>query len=206
MSDPPGVPTFREFSSTKHVDVLVADWRAVLPPEVTAPEQEKRLYAQAWDSYLEGDYAFGVWCWFECDRLTNAFNGSVKEVTAVLGLGHYLGFSHRRAIAERVPLDRVYRPRKGDMSTPRPDAVVLASYQLMCVYAVRAQAGDAKSKALLEIAVGELEERRRADPFVKHYETFRRLLDRPASPSGPAAPAAVAPPAEPPAGRRRKAG
>jgi hypothetical protein len=197
MPDPSAVPKFREFSPTKKVDVLVADWRAALPPELKAEDQEQRLYSQVWETYLEGDYAFGVWCWFECDRLTNAFNGSVKEVTRVVGAGKYLGFSHRRAISEKVPMDRVYRPRKGDMSTPRPDAVVVASYQLMCVYAVRAQSGDAKSKALLEIAVGELEERRRADPFVKHFETFRRLLDRSPIPGSPSAPGAGAEAAAP---------
>ena len=179
------------------VDVMVSDWRAELLPELSAEEQERRLYSQAWEAYLEGDFGFGLWCWFECDRLTNAFKGSVREVTRVLGPGKYLGFSHRRAIAEKVPIERVYRPRKGDMSTPRPDAYVLPAYQLLCVYAVRAHSGDAKAKALLEIALGELDERRRADPFTPHFETFRRLLEGPITPE--AAPGSVpAPPRSPP--------
>lgn len=181
------------------VDALLSDWRAELLPELAPEERERRLYDRAWSAYLEGDFGFGLWCWFECDRLTNALRGGVRDVTRVLGSGRYLGFSHRRAIAERVPLDRVYRPRKGDMSTPRTDAFVLPAYQVLCVYAVRAKAGDAKSRALLDIALGELEERRRADPFTPHFETFRRLLDRPeatgTSPPYPPTPAPGAVPA-----------
>jgi hypothetical protein len=178
MAEPVAVPGFRVFSPTKRVDLLLADWKAELGPELGAEELERQLYGRALAEYLGGDYGFGLWCWFECDRLTNAFDGRVAEVTRVLGEGHYLGFSHRRAVCEKVPLDRVYRPRKGDMSTPRPEAIVLAQYQLLCLYATQAAAGDPKSKAQLEIALGELEERRRADPFVRHFETFRRLLDR----------------------------
>ena len=195
MADAPDVPEFRQISPTMRVDALLSDWRAELLPELSAEEKERRLYERAWSSYLDGDFGFGLWCWLECDRLTNAFKGSVREVTRVLGAGHYLGFSHRRAIAAQVPLDRVYRPRKGDMSTPRTDAFVLPAYQVLCVYAVRAKEGDAKSRALLEIALGELEERRRADPFIPHFETFRRLLERPASgsPSPPPPSSAASP-------------
>ncbi len=178
MTEPVEVPPFRVFSPTKRVDVLVADWRAALPPEKGAEEKERSIYASALAEYLEGDYAFGAWCWHECDRLTNAFGGRVAEVTRVVGAGRYLGFSHRRAIAEKVPLGRVYRPRKGDMSTPRPEAVVLPAYQMLCVYAVRAESGDTRSKAELGIALTELEERRRTDPYIPHFETFRRLLER----------------------------
>jgi len=178
MAEPVGVPEFRVFSPTKRVDVLLADWKAELAPERTAEALERELYQRALSEYVQGDYGFGLWCWFECDRLTNAFNGRVAEVTRILGEGQYVGFSHRKAICEKVPLERVYRPRKGDMSTPRPEAVVLAQYQLLCLYATQAAAGDPKAKAQLEIAVGELEERRRADPFVRHFETFRRLLER----------------------------
>lgn len=160
------------------VDALLSDWKANLPVELSPEEREQRLYGVAWDAYLEGDYGFGLWCWHECDRLTNAMNGAVREVTRVLGQGRYLGFSHRRAIAERVPLERVYRPRKGDMSTPRPEAIVLPNYQLLCVYLVKAAAGDRKAQAQFEIGLGELEERRRADPYLRHFETFRSLFDR----------------------------
>ncbi|MCI4320808.1 MAG: hypothetical protein L3K05_00665, partial [Thermoplasmata archaeon] len=105
--------------------------------------------------------------------------------------------------------DKVYRPRKGDMSTPRTDAYVLPQYQLLCVYLVKAQDGDPRSKALLEISLGEVEERRRADKFFPHFETFRRLLERPAVPQSPAAPPAPPPtPIEPaekkPRARRTK--
>ena len=169
------------------VDALLSDWKAEIPPEVPAEERERRLYAKVWEAYLTGDYGFGLWCWFESDRLTNAFNGSVREVTRVVGPGRYLGHSHRRAIAERVPLERVYRPRKGDMSTPRTDALILPSYQLLGAYLVRGAGGDPKAKAQLEIALGELEERRRADPYLKHFETFRTLFERSlARPSAPA--------------------
>ncbi|MCI4349023.1 MAG: hypothetical protein L3J93_02230 [Thermoplasmata archaeon] len=178
MPDPVPVPEFRGFSPTKRVDIFVADWKVELAPDNPPEAVERMVYERALHEYQEGDYAFGVWCWFECDRLTNAFRGRIAEVSRVLGEGHYLGFSHRRAIAEKVPLDRVYRPRKGDMSTPRPEAVVLASYQLLCVYAERAEGGDPKAKAQLEIALGELEERRRTDPFTPHFETFRRLMER----------------------------
>ncbi|MCI4330828.1 MAG: hypothetical protein L3K19_03135 [Thermoplasmata archaeon] len=197
MTEPAPVPTFRELSPTMRVDVLIADWRAALLPELSAEEQEANLYGQAWEAYLEGDYGFGLWCWREVDRLTNSFQGKVGEVTRVVGQGRYLGFSHRKAIAAKIPIDKVYRPRKGDMSTPRTDAIVLAQYQLLCVYAVRAREGDAKSKALYEIALGELEERRRADPFIRHFDTFRRLLERPTGPSEAVAPVVVpdAPPA-----------
>jgi hypothetical protein len=202
VTDPPEVPLYREMSPTMRVDVMVSDWRAELLPELSAEEKERRLYEQAWSAYLEGDFGFGLWCWFECDRLTNAFKGSVREVTRVLGSGKYLGFSHRKALAQKVPLERVYRPRKGDMSTPRPDAFVLPTYQLLCAYAVRAKGGDAKAQALLDIALGELEERRRADPFSSHFDTFRRLLDRPLTPANtPPAPAPTpgtpAPPSAP---------
>lgn len=178
MADPPEVPVFRELSPSMRVDALLSDWKAGLPPELSPEEREQRLYAQAWEAYLAGDFGFGLWCWHECDRLTNALGGSVREVTRVLGAGRYLGFSHRRALAERVPIERVYRPRKGDMSTPRPDAIVLPNYQLLCVYLVRAASGDRKAQAQFEIALGELEERRRADPYLRHFETFRSLLDR----------------------------
>jgi len=178
MADTAEVPEFRDLSPSMRVDALVSDWRANLPPELSQEEKEQRLYGQAWEAYLAGDYGFGLWCWYECDRLTNALGGSVREVTRVLGAGHYLGFSHRRALAEKVPIERIYRPRKGDMSTPRPDAIVLPSYQLLCVYLVHAATGDRKAQAQFEIGLGELEERRRADPYLKHFETFRSLLER----------------------------
>ncbi len=205
MAEALAVPEFRVFSPTKRVDVLVADWKAELAdlPELSREEAERRLYGRAVEAYAEGDYAFGAWCWFECDRLTNAFGGRVAEVTRVLGEGRYLGFSHRRAIADRVPMERVYRPRKGDMSTPRPEAVVLPAYQLLCVYALRAENGEAASRAQLGIALTELEERRRADPYTRHFETFRQLLERSKSARRPVAappagaPEAAAPPAAP---------
>lgn len=160
------------------VDVMVADWKASLAPELPAEERERDLYGRAWEFYQEGDHGFGLWCWHECDRLTNNLGGSIREVTRILGPGRYLGFSHRKVLALEVPIERIYRPRKGDMSTPRPDAFVLAHYQVLCVYLAQASAGDPKAKALLEIALGELEDRRRADPFLKHFETFRDLLAR----------------------------
>jgi hypothetical protein len=187
VADPSAVPAFKEFSSTNRIDIRVGDWRAELLPEWSKEEKERVLYDKAWTAYQEGDFGFGLWCWFECDRLTNALGGSVREVTRVLGEGRYFGYSHRRAVAERVPMEKVYRPRKGDMSTPRPDATVLAVYQLLCVYAVRARSGDTRAKAELSIALMEHDERRRADPFFRHFETFQRLLDRPA-PGGPAPP------------------
>jgi hypothetical protein len=198
MAEPGGVPTFKTFSPTMRVDVLVSDWRSELDPTLPEEAKETALYGRAWETYQEGDFGFGLWLWHESDRLQNAFNGSVREVTRVVGPGKFFGFSHRRAVAEKVPLEKVYRPRKGDMSTPRTDAYILPQYQLLCVYLVKARDGDARSKALLEISLGELEERRRADRFIPHFETFRRLLERPASPPGEtpaAAPAADAPPA-----------
>lgn len=184
MTDPAAVPTFRSFSATMRVDALLSDWRAELDPELPTEEKERALYAQAFDAYAEGDYGFGLWCWHECDRLSNAFTGRLGAVAKVLGPGRYFGFTHRRAVAERVPMERVYRPRKGDMSTPRTDAIILPGYQLLCAYLVRAHAGDPKAKAQLEIALGEQEDRRRADPYYAHFETFRRLLERPAAPAG----------------------
>jgi len=77
------------------------------------------------------------------------------------------------------------------MSTPRTDAFVLPHYQVLCVYLVRASTGDPKAKATLEIALGELEDQRRTDPFLKHFETFRDLLAR-TSASAPAASSAAA--------------
>jgi hypothetical protein len=194
MADPAPVPPQKAFSASMRVDALLSDWRAEILPEVGSEEQERRVYESAWQAYLEGDYGFGLWCWFECDRLTNAFNGAVREVTRILGPGHYLGFSHRKALAVAVPMERVYRPRKGDMSTPRTDAIILPQYQLLCAYLVKAQGGDPKSKAQLEIALGESEDRRRADPFMKHFETFRRLLERPPAPTPPATPPPAAAP------------
>jgi hypothetical protein len=209
MAEPAPVPTKKAFSSSMRVDAWLSDWRAGLAPELGSEDRERTLYASAWEAYLEGDYGFALWCWFECDRLTNAFNGAVREVTRVLGPGHYFGFSHRKAVAEAVPVERVYRPRKGDMSTPRTDAIILPHYQALCVYLVRARSGDPKSQAQLEIALGELEDRRRADPFLKHFETFRRLLERPTTPlpeptaAGAAPPTTAPPPTNPPAPRRR---
>jgi hypothetical protein len=207
MPDPSAVPARKEFSPTMRVDVLVGDWRSEPDPATPSETKERALYEHAWAAYQEGDYGFGLWCWFECDRLTNAFNGSVREVTRVLGEGRYLGFSHRRAIAEQVPIEKVYRPRKGDMSTPRPDAIVLAVYQLLSVYALRAQQGDPKAKAELAIALLEHDERRRTDPFFRHFETFQRLLERSASAAGarPEPPAASAPATAPTTGNRAAA-
>lgn len=173
---PPAPVVFKSISATMRVDALVSDWRAEIPPELSKEERERQLYDRVWAAYEEGDYGFGLWCWHECDRLTNALGGSVREATKVLGQGKYLGFSHRRALAAKVPPELIYRPRKGDMSTPRPDAFVLPHYQVLCVYAVRAEGGDRKAKAQLEIALGELEDRRRTDPYLTHFETFRRLL------------------------------
>ena len=180
------------------VDVLISDWRAGLEPERSEEEKEHELYGRAWEAYLEGDFGFGLWCWHECDRLTNNLNGNVREVTRILGPGRYFGFSHRRAVAEAVPVDRIYRPRKGDMSTPRPDAFVLPHYIVLCVYLVKAMSGDPKSKAQLEIALLELEERRRADPFLRHFVTFRDLLTRTSRAPEAAAPASPPAPSEPP--------
>lgn len=178
------------------VDLLVSDWKAALDPELSDEERERELYGKAWDAFREGDYGFGLWCWHECDRLTNNLNGNIREVTRILGPGHYFGFSLRRAVAQAVPVDRIYRPRKGDMSTPRTDAFVLPHYQVLCVYLIRAATGDARAKATLEIALGELEDQRRADPFLKHFETFRDLLART---SGSAAPTGSATATNPPA-------
>jgi hypothetical protein len=192
---PVEAPAQKEFSPTMRVDVLVSDWKAGLAPELPEEERERRLYEQAWEAYLAGDYGFGLWCWHECDRLTNNMNGNIREVTRVLGPGRYFGFTHRRAVATAVPIERIYRPRKGDMSTPRTDAFVLPHYQVLCVYLAHASAGDVKAKALLEIALSELEDRRRADPFLRHFETFRDLMSRGV---GSAEGAAVGPPAPPP--------
>ena len=182
------VPEYKRFSPSMRVDALVGDWKAALPLELAPEQQEAQLYEQAWQTYLEGDYGFGLWCWREIDRLTNSLGGSVKEVTQVLGPGHYFGFSHRKAVAEKVPLDQIYRPRKGDMSTPRPEAIVLANYQLLCIYLVRALEGDSKAKALYDIALLDLEDRRRTDPYLKFYETFRDLLKRAAADPEPRPP------------------
>jgi hypothetical protein len=213
VAAPLEVPPQKEFSPTMRVDVLISDWKAGLLPELPEEERERRLYQQAWEAYLAGDYGFGLWCWHECDRLTNNLNGNIREVTRVLGPGRYFGFSHRRAVATGVPIERIYRPRKGDMSTPRTDAFVLPHYQVLCVYLAHAKAGDAKAKALLEIALGELEDRRRADPFLRHFETFQELMNRGAGSSGGAMPATAAPsPPAPPAkegaapARRRRRG
>ncbi len=190
------------------VDVLVSDWRAALVPELPQEERERALYEQAWEAYREGDYGFGLWCWHECDRLTNNLNGNIREVTRILGPGRYFGFSHRKAVALAVPIERIYRPRKGDMSTPRTDAFVLPHYQVLCVYLAHAEAGEARAKALLEIALGEIEDRRRADPFLRHFETFRDLYRRTsAAASGTPTPAPAgagrAAEKEPPARPRR---
>ncbi len=186
MPDPSAVPPRTAFSPSMRVDVLISDWKAGLPPEVPEEERERRLYGQAWEAYQEGDHGFGLWCWHECDRLTNNLNGNVREVTRVVGAGRYFGFSHRKVVALEVPIDRIYRPRKGDMSTPRPDAFVLPHYQVLCVYFAQASAGDPRAKALLEIALGELEDRRRADPFLRHFETFRDLWQRTGAPASTA--------------------
>jgi hypothetical protein len=187
-----GVPPMKEFSPSMRTDLLIADWRAALLPELSVEEKERRLYGAAWEAYVDGDYGFGLWCWHECDRLSNNLNGNVREVIRILGPGRYFGFSHRRAVASAVPIERIYRPRKGDMSTPRPDAFVLAHYQVLCVYLVKAEGGDPKAKALLEISLGELEDLRRNDAFLKHFETFRDLLARTGgtsvAPSTPPAP------------------
>jgi len=189
------VPPLKEFSPSMRVDLLVSDWKAGVNPELPEEERERTLYGQVWDAYHEGDYGFGLWCWHECDRLTNNLGGNIREVTRILGPGRYFGFSHRRAIAEALPVERVYRPRKGDMSTPRPDAFVLPHYQVLCVYLVKAASGDPRAKATLEIALGELEDQRRADPFLRHFETFRDLLARTSAASPDATPVSVAVPA-----------
>jgi hypothetical protein len=187
----------KEFSPSMRVDVLISDMRASLDPDLSEEQKEHELYGLAWEAYRDGDYGFGLWLWHECDRLTNNLNGNIREVTRILGPGRYFGFSHRKAVASWVPIDRIYRPRKGDMSTPRTDAFVLPHYQVLCVYLVNSLSGDPKAKAQLEIALMELEERRRADPFLKHFETFRDLLTR--TSNAAAAPAPAAAPAAPPA-------
>ncbi len=187
MSTVTPVPPFKTFSSTMRVDALVGDWRAGLPPELPAEAREARLYERVWEEYLGGDYGFGLWCWRETDRLTLSFGGNLREVTVVLGPGRYFGFSHRQAVAARVPLERIYRPRKGDMSTPRPEAIVLPGYQLLCAYLSRAKQGDPRAKAQYEIALLDLEDRRRTDPYLRFFETYRTLVTRETT-SGAAAP------------------
>jgi len=202
MPTPPEVPAMKEFSPSMRVDLLISDWKATANPELPEEERERELYGQAWDAYQAGDYGFGLWCWHECDRLTINLGGNIREVTRILGPGRYFGFSHRKAVAEAVPVDRVYRPRKGDMSTPRTDAFVLPHYQVLCVYLVRAATGDARARATLEIALGELEDQRRADPYLRHFETFRDLLARTSgavavpAPPGPAASPSTGAPAK----------
>jgi hypothetical protein len=198
VASPPPVPDFKSISATMRVDAMISDWRAELDPEFTSEQKERALYERVWKTYLDGDFGFGLWCWHECDRLTNAFGGSVREATRVLGPGHYLGFTHRRAIAERVPVELLYRPRKGDMSTPRPEAFVLPHYQVLCVYAVRAEKGDRKARAQLEIALGELEYQRRTDAYLTHFETFRQLLERQRQRNGAALPSGPETPPSPP--------
>ena len=160
------------------VDLLIADWRAGLDPDLSVEEKERALYDAAWAAYEEGDYGFGLWLWHECDRLANNLGGNLREVNRILGPGRYFGFSHRKAVAAAIPIERIYRPRKGDMSTPRTDAYVLPHYQVLCVYLVQAAAGHRTAKALLEIALGELEDLRRNDPFLRHFETFRDIWNR----------------------------
>lgn len=189
-----GVPEFRMMSPTQRVDLLISDWRAEMLPEWPPQEKVRRLYDRAWTAYEEGDYGFGLWCWHECDRLTIALQGNIREANRLLGPGRYFGFSHRRAVAERVPFDRIYRPRKGDMSRPRPDAFVLPHYQVLCVHALRAATGDPTAKAQYEIAVGELEDIRRADPYLRFFDTFRDLLARTAN--APPVSSPTIPPAE----------
>ena len=203
MPGAPDVPVLKEFSPSMRVDVLISDWKAALDPELPEEERERSLYGRAWEAYRDGDYGFGLWCWHECDRLTNALAHNLREVTRVLGPGRYFGFSHRKAVAGQVPVERIYRPRKGDMSTPRTDAFVLPHYQVLCVYLVRASTGDPKAKAQLEIALGELEDRRRADPFLRYFETFRELLQRSDAEGAPTP--APAPAADAPAPKRRRA-
>jgi hypothetical protein len=205
MAAPPGVPVMREFSPSMRTDLMIADWRAALSPELSVEEKERQLYGSAWEAYLEGDYGFALWLWHECDRLTNNLNGNVREVTRILGPGRYFGFSHRRAVATAVPIERIYRPRKGDMSTPRTDAYVLPHYQVLCVYLVKAEAGDTKAKALLEISLGELEDLRRNDAFLKHFETFRDLVNRTKAAGMVPAPPSAAPPPDAPAPKPRRA-
>jgi hypothetical protein len=177
------------------VDVMMSDWRAGLPPEASVEEKERRLYGSAWEAYQDGDFGFGLWCWHECDRLSNNLNGNIREVTRILGPGRFFGFSHRKAVASAIPIERIYRPRKGDMSTPRTDAYVLPHYQVLCVYFANADQGDPKAKALLEISLGELEDLRRNDAFLKHFESFRDLWNRTKNAAvAPAAAPAVAPP------------
>ncbi len=197
MAPGPEVPEQKEFSPTMRVDVLISDWKAALSPELPEEDRERELYGKGWEAYLAGDYGFGLWCWHECDRLTNNLSGNIREVTRVVGPGRYFGFSHRRVVALAVPIERIYRPRKGDMSTPRTDAFVLPHYQVLCVYLAHAQSGDVKAKALLEIALGELEDRRRADPFLRHFETFRDLYARTtaAATGAPSGPSSAPPPA-----------
>src|SRR5271170_4574251 len=186
-----GPPPRKDFSPSMRTDLMIADFRAAIPPELSVEEKERQLYGSAWEAYMEGDYGFALWLWHECDRLTNNLNGNVREVTRILGPGRYFGFSHRKAIASAVPIERIYRPRKGDMSTPRTDAYVLPHYQVLCVYLAKAEGGDPKAKALLEISLGELEDLRRNDAFLKHFETFRDLWNRtkngPATPPAPSA-------------------
>lgn len=201
------VPPFRAISPSMRVDLLISDWRAELLPEWSAEEKERRLYARAWEAYRGGDYGFGLWCWHECDRLTVAFQGNIRETNRVLGAGHYFGFSHRRAVAERVPVERIYRPRKGDMSRPRPDAFSLPHYQVLCIQALRASGGEPVAKAQYEIALGELEEIRRADPYLRFFDTFRDLLARTAnaaSSEGPPPPKEGSTPPKKSAGRPKR--
>ena len=181
------------------VDLLIADWRAGLDPDLSVEEKERALYDAAWAAYEEGDYGFGLWLWHECDRLANNLGGNLREVNRILGPGRYFGFSHRKAVAAAIPIERIYRPRKGDMSTPRTDAYVLPHYQVLCVYLVQAAAGHRTAKALLEIALGELEDLRRNDPFLRHFETFRDIWNRTsAGAAAGAAPSAGSPGAAPP--------
>jgi hypothetical protein len=171
------------------VDAVISDWRAELAPESSRESQERELYGKAWEAYLEGDYGFGLWCWLEVDRLILALGGSLREANRVLGPGRYLGFSHRKAIAAAVPVEKIYRPRKGDMSTPRPDAILLPTYQALAIYAVRAKQGTPRDKAQYEIALGEYAERRRADPYGRYFESFRTLLEKDAGEDSAPAPA-----------------
>lgn len=191
----PSAPSFVQFTSSDRIEVTISDWRLELTPGLPVEEKERQIYGKAWEAYLAGDFGFGLWCWRECDRLLNGLNGNLRELGRVLGPGHYFGFSHRRAVALAVPLDRIDRTRKHDNLRPPPDAIVLAHYQLLCVYAARAKGGDPIAKAEYTIAVSDLENRRRADPYLRYFESFRNLLERPeAPPTGASTPASAATP------------
>ena len=191
----------REFSPTMRVDVLVSDWRASSPP-ISRRNAGARSVRQGVGSLPGGRLRVrSVVLARGRPPHEQPWVGTSGRSTRILGPGKYFGFSHRKWSPPGPDRTDLPTPQGGHEHAPyrrvRPPALSGAD-RLPRPSERRGREGEGVARDLPRRA----RDRRRADPFLRHFETFRTILERATAPPGPAAaparPRRPGPPSRPP--------